>query len=111
MILSVPGVILCFYMFISNSFSNMVAFTALTIAVTFIVISMGILGWILDQPTGTRAMKEIADPIKEGSEGFFITQYGTIFKIAFVTSIGLFFIYAVREPVPGSRLNDFLTTT
>lgn len=63
MILSVPGIILLFYMFISNSFSNMVAFTALMIAVTFIVISMGLLGWILSQPSGTRAMKEIADPI------------------------------------------------
>jgi len=56
-------------------------------------------------------MKEVADPIREGSEGFFITQYGTIFKLAFLSSIGLFFIYAIREPVPGSRLNDYLTTT
>jgi Na+/H+-translocating membrane pyrophosphatase len=29
-------------------------------------------------------MLEISDQIKEGSEGFFITQYGTIFRLAFV---------------------------
>jgi len=54
-------------------------------------------------------MKEVADPIREGSEGFFITQYGTIFKLAFCVSIALFFIYAVREPVPGSKLNEYFS--
>jgi Na+/H+-translocating membrane pyrophosphatase len=47
-------------------------------------------------------MQEIADIIRDGSEGFFKTQYGTIFKFAGLTSIGIFFIYAAREPVPGS---------
>jgi len=109
--LSVPASIFLFYVFISSSFSNIIAYAALVIALFFVFVSMGILGWILAQPTGTRAMKEVADPIKEGSEGFFITQYGTIFKLAFVCSIALFFIYAIRDPVPGSRLNDYLTTT
>jgi Na+/H+-translocating membrane pyrophosphatase len=56
-------------------------------------------------------MQEIADTIREGSEGFFMTQYGTIFKLAFLTAIGLFFIYAIRDPVPGSSLNVYFTTT
>lgn len=56
-------------------------------------------------------MQEIADPIREGSEGFFMTQYGTIFKLSFLCSIGLFFIYAVRDPIPGSPLNVYFTTT
>jgi Na+/H+-translocating membrane pyrophosphatase len=46
-------------------------------------------------------MQEIAEVIKDGSEGFFKTQYGTIFKLAFVGAISLFFIYSVREFVPG----------
>lgn len=56
-------------------------------------------------------MQEIADPIREGSEGFFMTQYGTIFKLAGLSSIGLFLIYAVRDPVPGSPLNIYFSTT
>lgn len=32
-------------------------------------------------------MKEIDDLIKEGFEGFFITQYSTIFKLAFATQM------------------------
>jgi H+-translocating diphosphatase len=55
-------------------------------------------------------MQEIADPIREGSEGFFMTQYGTISKLAGLCSIGLFFIYAIRDPIPGSTLNVYFTT-
>jgi Na+/H+-translocating membrane pyrophosphatase len=55
-------------------------------------------------------MQEIAEVIKDGSEGFFKTQYGTIFKLAFVGAISLFFIYSVREPVPGSQMSIYFTT-
>ena len=67
------------------------------------------LGWILDKDIGPRSMQEIADTIKEGSEGFFATQYGTIFKLAFAIAIGLFFIYSIRDPVPGSELNHYFS--
>jgi len=63
LVLSVPASILIFYMFVSSSFSNVVAFVAFMVSLSFIFISMGLLGWILSQPTGTRAMKEVADPI------------------------------------------------
>ena len=73
--------------------------------------SVWLLGQILDHSTGTRAMQEVADPIREGSEGFFMTQYGTIFKLSFACAIGLFFIYAVRDPIKGSELNTYFSTT
>jgi hypothetical protein len=38
-----------------------------------------------------------------------MTQYGTIFKLSFVCSICLFFIYAVREPIAGSELNHYFS--
>lgn len=56
-------------------------------------------------------MQEVADPIKEGSEGFFVTQYGTIFKLALACSIGLFFIYMLRDPIEGNELNLYFSTT
>ena len=46
-------------------------------------------------------MQDISDPIKEGSEGFFITQYGTIFKLALGTAVALFFVYLNRSPASG----------
>lgn len=42
-------------------------------------------------------MQDVSDSIREGSEGFFITQYGTIFKLALVTSVVLFFVYLNRQ--------------
>src|SRR3954468_13098888 len=91
-----------FALFVSNSTSNMIAFFALTISLVFVTISMWILCWILDKDQGSRAMQDVADPIKEGSEGFFITQYGTIFKLALVTSVVLFFVYLNRSPATGN---------
>ena len=54
-------------------------------------------------------MQEIAEVIREGSEGFFVTQYGTIFKYAFITSAGLFAMYAMREIPAKSKLNNYFS--
>jgi Na+/H+-translocating membrane pyrophosphatase len=112
-LLAIPFItILLFAMFISNTTSNLIAFSALMISIFFIGISMWMLGWILDKDQGSLAMKQVADPIKEGSEGFFITQYGTIFKLAVVFAIILFMIYNMRSPVPeGSKMKEYVSDT
>ena len=107
--LATPVAVGLFSLFVSNSVSNVIAFTALINAITYIIFSMWLLGWILEKDIGPRSMQEVAEPIKEGSEGFFITQYGTIFKLAFVSAIGLFVIYNLREPVQGSELNVYFS--
>lgn len=107
----VPISMLLFTLFISNSTANVICFFAFVVSCSFIIFSIWLLGQILDNPTGTRAMQEVADPIREGSEGFFMTQYGTIFKLTFLCSIVLFFIYAVREPIAGSSLNTYFSIT
>ncbi len=104
--------ILLFYLLISSSTSNIIAFTALVVSLVFITISMWMLCWILDKDQGTRAMQDISDPIKEGSEGFFITQYGTIFKLALVCSFLLFLVYMQRSPaMGGTQIHNYLGTT
>lgn len=105
-----PVSIILFAMCISSTASTLVAFATMTISIMFVGVSLNMLGWILDKDIGPRSMQEIAEPIREGSEGFFKTQYGTIFKFAFATAIGLFFLYNMREPVPGSELNHYFST-
>jgi len=105
-----PAAILLFAIFVSSTASTLVAFVTMVISLSFIVLALNMLGWILDKDIGPRSMQEVAEPIKEGAEGFFKTQYGTIFKLAFATSIGLFCIYAMREPVPSSQLNHYFST-
>ena len=107
---SAPAAIVLFALFISSAASTLVAFVTFVVSISFIVLSLHMLGWILDKDIGPRSMQEIAEPIREGSEGFFMTQYGTIFKLAFCTSFGLFLIYNLREPVPGSELNHYFST-
>jgi hypothetical protein len=107
--LATPVAVGLFSLFVSNSSSNVIAFTAFMNSITYIIFSMWLLGWILEKEIGPRSMQEVAEPIKEGSEGFFMTQYGTIFKLAFVSSIGLFVIYNFRDQVPGSELNVYFS--
>ena len=38
-----------------------------------------------------------------------MTQYGTIFKLAFASAMGLFLIYCCRYQVPGSKLNIYFS--
>jgi len=66
-------IILAFSIFVSNSTSNLISFSAMIVSLSFIAFAVWILCEILDKDTGTREMKDISDPIKEGSEGFFIT--------------------------------------
>lgn len=73
-IMVVPLVLLVlFSLLVSNSTSNLIAFFAMLVSIVFIAISLWMLCWILDKDTGSRPMQDISDPIKEGSEGFFIT--------------------------------------
>jgi len=52
--------------------------------------------WIISKPSGTFEMRDIADRIKEGSEGYLSTQYRTIALMAAVVSISLIIIYCFR---------------
>jgi hypothetical protein len=67
------ALVLFFALFISNSTPNLIAFIALVTALVFVGVSMWMLCWILAKDEGSRAMQDVSDPIKEGSEGFFIT--------------------------------------
>lgn len=70
---AVPLSIIVFALFISSSTSNLIAFAAYVIACFFIALSMLMLGEIMEKPQGPKSMIEIADTIREGSEGFFMT--------------------------------------
>jgi len=53
--------------------------------------------WIISKSSGTPEMQDIADRIKEGSEGYLTTQYWTIATMAIVVAISLLFIYLFRS--------------
>jgi Na+/H+-translocating membrane pyrophosphatase len=106
-----PGVTsFLFYLFFSNESGNLIAFTTLMIAVWFIIVSMWVLVWILRKDCGTEKMIEIADTIKEGSEGYFATQYTTIFKLALAFAGIILFLYLFRSPTANSLITEHVSS-
>ena len=73
LLLAPLGLIPVFNIFVSNSVSSMISFSAFTFSSVFMMISLNMLVEILKKDMGPRSMQEIAEVIREGSEGFFIT--------------------------------------
>jgi hypothetical protein len=67
------GLIAVFYMFISQSTSAMISFSSWIFSIVFLLIALNMLCEILKKDSGPRNMQDIAEVIREGSEGFFIT--------------------------------------
>ena len=103
------AVIGAFYVVVSPSTSTMISFSAFVVSVTFLFVSFVMLCEILKKDVGPRSMQDIAEVIREGSEGFFMTQYGTIFRYAGFTAGGLFIMYLFREIPAQSKLHEFFT--
>jgi Na+/H+-translocating membrane pyrophosphatase len=80
-------------------FSQTVRFltVVLVISLEALAYAFKVLAWILAQDGGTPEMRQIAEIIVEGSEGYFVAQYGTIFKLSFVFSGALFLGYAFKD--------------
>lgn len=102
--------IILFYMFFSSEFGIVVAFSTLQVSIYFIVVSFWMLVWILKKDVGDEDMLEIANPIKEGAEGFLLTHTKTIFRLATVFAVGIMLIYLFRSPTSNSLINDHVSS-
>eukprot|EP00850_Spirogloea_muscicola_P001012 SM000004S14882 [mRNA] locus=s4:13543:18731:+ [translate_table: standard] len=56
--------------------------------------------WVLSKDEGPPEMTQISDAIRDGSEGFFRTQYGAISKMAALLAVTIFLIYMFRKATP-----------
>jgi K(+)-stimulated pyrophosphate-energized sodium pump len=72
--------------------------------------------WVLSRGTGTPAMQEISNAIKEGAESFMRRQNRTIVMLALLVAVGLFIGYGVLrghhdfDPVPSAMQFAFWVT-
>src|SRR3989338_6016607 len=61
--------------------------------------------WVLRADTGTSAMQEISNAIKEGAEAFMARQNKTILALAGVLAFLIFVLYGfVRSPNPADPM-------
>jgi H(+)-translocating pyrophosphatase len=63
--------------------------------------------WVLAKDEGVPEMQVVSDAIREGSEGFFRTQYGTIRRLSVYLGAGIFALYLFRsDAVLGSQISS-----
>ncbi len=88
----------------------------LTFSVGSLFVAWWLARWVLKKDTGTAAMQEISNAIKEGAEAFLRRQNGTIALMACLLAVLIFVLYAfVRshqgfDPVPTALKLAFWTT-
>ncbi|XP_062110927.1 pyrophosphate-energized membrane proton pump 2 [Humulus lupulus] len=64
------------------------------------LLSIYLTKWVLAKDEGPPEMVQISEAIRDGAEGFFRTQYGTISKMAFLLALIILCIYLFRDITP-----------
>ncbi|CAI9114587.1 OLC1v1015341C1 [Oldenlandia corymbosa var. corymbosa] len=72
----------------------------LSVCISSFVFSMYLTKWVLSKDEGPPEMVQISDAIRDGAEGFFRTQYGTISKMALLLAFIILCIYLFRSTTP-----------
>ncbi|KAM1822625.1 hypothetical protein ACFX1X_025009 [Malus domestica] len=85
--------------YVGASTSPIIVFVFSTCIISFLV-SMYLAKWVLAKDEGPPEMGQISDAIRDGAEGFFRTQYGTISKMAILLASVILCIYLFRRPTP-----------
>lgn len=95
--------------------SPIIVFVFSVCIVSFLV-SIYLTKWVLSKDEGPPEMAQISYAIRDGAEGFFRTQYGTISKMALLLAMVILGIYLFRSRTPqqeaagiGSTASAFIT--
>ncbi|URE05948.1 Inorganic H+ pyrophosphatase [Musa troglodytarum] len=67
--------------------------------------------WVLAKDEGPPEMVQISEAIRDGAEGFFRTQYGTISKMAMVLALVILGIYLFRSTTPQQESSGLSRST
>lgn len=70
----------------------------LAVSSASVVLAWYLARWVLSKEEGPAEMVAIADAIREGAEGFFRVQYGSISKMGLVLGAGISGLYCLRSP-------------
>ncbi|GMH17542.1 hypothetical protein Nepgr_019383 [Nepenthes gracilis] len=97
LILLLLGVGAIFY--IGASTSPIIVFV-FSICIISFLFSIYLAKWVLSKDEGPPEMAQISYAIRDGAEGFFRTQYGTISKMALLLALVILCIYFFRSTTP-----------
>ncbi|KAK4439864.1 Pyrophosphate-energized membrane proton pump 3 [Sesamum alatum] len=85
--------------YIGASTSPIIVFVYSVCIISFLV-SIYLTKWVLSKDEGPPEMVQISEAIRDGAEGFFRTQYGTISKMAILLGLVILSIYMFRSTTP-----------
>ncbi|KHG18987.1 Pyrophosphate-energized membrane proton pump 3 [Gossypium arboreum] len=85
--------------YIGASTSPIIVFVFSVCIISFLL-SIYLTKWVLSKDEGPPEMAQISEAIRDGAEGFFRTQYGTISKMAFLLALVILGIYLFRSTTP-----------
>ncbi|OWM81932.1 hypothetical protein CDL15_Pgr007971 [Punica granatum] len=85
--------------YIGASTSPIIVFVFSVCIISFLL-SIYLAKWVLAKDEGPPEMAQISDAIRDGAEGFFRTQYGTISKMALLLAVVILSIYLFRSTTP-----------
>ncbi|KAL8192323.1 hypothetical protein R6Q57_027508 [Mikania cordata] len=71
-----------------------------SICIISFIVSIYLTNWVLGKDEGPPEMVQISDAIRDGAEGFFKTQYGSISNMALLLALIIFGIYMFRSTTP-----------
>ncbi|KAJ8431734.1 hypothetical protein Cgig2_028951 [Carnegiea gigantea] len=87
-----------------------------SVCIVSFLLSIYLTKWVLSKDEGPPEMAQISYAIRDGAEGFFRTQYGTISKMALLLAMVILGIYLFRNRTPqqeaagiGSTASAFIT--
>ncbi|XP_024400645.1 pyrophosphate-energized membrane proton pump 2 [Physcomitrium patens] len=89
-----------FFLFYIGSQSSPIILFVFTICIGSLVYAIYLASWVLAKDEGPPEMSEISDAIRDGAEGFFRTQYGSISRMAGVLGFVILGIYMFRKSTP-----------
>ncbi|CAL0335334.1 unnamed protein product [Lupinus luteus] len=72
----------------------------LSLCILSFLLALYLIKWVLSKDEGPPEMLQISDAIRDGAEGFFRTQYGSISKMAVLLALLILFIYLFRTTTP-----------
>ncbi|XVF23309.1 hypothetical protein REPUB_Repub13aG0026100 [Reevesia pubescens] len=88
------------YVFYIGARTSPIIVFVFTICIISFLLSIYLTKWVLSKDEGPPEMVEIAEAIRDGAEGFFRTQYGTISKMALLLALVILSIYLFRSTTP-----------
>lgn len=97
-----------FYIGVNTSPIIVFVFSVCTISLLF---SIYLTSWVLAKDEGPPEMSQISDAIRDGAEGFFRTQYGTISKMAILLAFVILGIYLFRNTTPQQEASGLERST